>query len=322
MCSTAPVIRFVLHGMPTSREPIFPRTGSSRASSRQQSTSRIYVVFFPNANFICSTSCQLYLHIAMRPNRIILAIPRAPPARYVETLHESTTSPLSISAVNGWLKNPESSSGVHWRHCLLVSEECAPHPEEIYERTVSTWTMKINDSMIPPEIFKPEIHENPDSGAGELGKGQLVFPVPLDWPDDLKQLRLYENPVISVNLFNIPDDATRDSYVQFISAIARSGEDVRIEAAGNIVESLGTAEESYNEALLLKCRSGNEFVELHRTGWLNQLAQKHALEDLLESSASLVVQEIRLPSKGEKLIHGRCWVYWDPYEGYGQDLFG
>lgn len=257
----------------------------------------------------------------MRPNRIILAIPRAPPAKYVETLHDSTITPLSVSAVNGWLKRPEQSS-VFWRHCLLVSEESPPHPDEIYERTVHTWTIKLDDSLIPPEVFKPELHENPVSDAGELGQGRLVFPVPLDGPDELKRMRLYENPVISVDLFNIPDDATRESYTQLVSAIASSGNDVRIEAAGKIVESLGSAEGSYNEALVLKYGSVSEFVTLHQTSWLEQLARKHALDQSFESSASLVIQEIRLPPKGEKLIHGRYWAYGNPYEGYGQDFFG
>lgn len=203
-----------------------------------------------------------------------------------------------------------------------MSEECPAHPDEIYGRTVHTWTMKLDDSMIPPEAVGSGLHEKCTSDAGELGKGQLVFPVPLDRPDELKQLRLYENPVISVNLFNIPDNASRDTYAHFISAIVSSEKKVRIETAGRIVESLGNVEGTYNEALVLNYGSVSEFVELHRTGWLEKLAQEHKLEHLIGSSASLVVQEIRLPQKGEKLIHGRCWAYGNPYEGYGQDFFG
>lgn len=268
---------------------------------------------------------------------LIFAVPRRSPAQFISAIHDSELLPLSVSTVTGWLHQSNQSQVLpFWTNLVVLPNENVKFPEDDAFGTQNSWTITLSQAAEPNST---RLTKRPSSLAGsqevprqpqQLGRGQAIFQRPEHWPESLLQFTnhklIFEGPVITVCLVQLPDEGSRSHYEEFFKDVLQSVDlnpTIEIQASGTIEASTGNAAGSFDEALLLRCTSMEEFAAVLKSGWWNELVATHNLQSVMSCSAQLVVQELGMPDKGIGLdIYGGTWKYGNLYERPGQDFFG
>lgn len=280
----------------------------------------------------------------MSASTLIFAIPNSPPARFVSSVHDTDLQPHSISWVSGWWKEPETPFQPRlWTNLVVLPGEDAQLPAEDAFKMQDSWTVTLSQKADNPSRLLSSVkrldlvaghldHDHQPPPAPKLGRGKAIIGHLEHWPERLKEVQkrtrtfLHEAPVLTIHLMTLSDGNTRKRYEDFVNALSASLDSegkIELHAAGSITSSTGNAPGVFNEALLLRYASIEDFAASLKTGWLEQLAESHELNDTFIQASQLLVQELGMPAKDTKLdIHSRIWPYGDPYQRPGECFFG